>query len=191
MLKHALLGFLSLTSMTGYELKQTLDFSTSHIWHAKQSQIYTTLKKLEEEGLLTSLIVPQEERPDRRVYTITKSGQTELQDWLQKPLTQVGSQKDPFLLKMFFSMHTSKEGLLTQVRIIQQLKKNQMMVYQDHMSEGIQRFVSKIPSKSQEKDKKNSTLLWEMLRDLAERSTQVYIEWLDDALDKIENEFAE
>ena len=47
MLKYALLGFLKYESKTGYELKQTMDKSTGLFWHAKQSQIYTTLKKLE------------------------------------------------------------------------------------------------------------------------------------------------
>ena len=45
MLKYVLLGFLNYTPMTGYELKQFMDESTANFWHAKQSQIYTTLKK--------------------------------------------------------------------------------------------------------------------------------------------------
>jgi len=42
MLKHAILGFLKYKPSTGYEIKQTMDKSTGHFWHAKQSQIYTT-----------------------------------------------------------------------------------------------------------------------------------------------------
>ena len=51
MLKYAILGFLSYTPMTGYDIKLRMDRSTSHFWHAKLSQIYTTLKSLEEEQL--------------------------------------------------------------------------------------------------------------------------------------------
>ena len=46
MLKYVLLGFLNYAPQTGYELKQAIDKSTSFFWHAKQSQIYTTLKGL-------------------------------------------------------------------------------------------------------------------------------------------------
>ena len=60
MLKYVLLGFLNYTPMTGYELKQFMDESTANFWHAKQSQIYTTLKKLEEEGMLESHILKQD-----------------------------------------------------------------------------------------------------------------------------------
>ena len=71
MLKYALLGFLNYDNKTGYELKQTMDRSTNHFWHAKQSQIYQTLKKLESDGLVVSHPEHQESRPDRRVYAIT------------------------------------------------------------------------------------------------------------------------
>ena len=68
MLKYTLLGFLNYAPMTGYELKQRIDLSTSHFWHAKLSQIYITLKSLEEEEYVVSEVHEQQERPDRRVY---------------------------------------------------------------------------------------------------------------------------
>ena len=74
MLKYALLGFLSYQPQTGYELKQVIDQSVQYFWQAKQSQIYRTLKALEEEGLVASQVEPQEGRPDRRVYAIKESG---------------------------------------------------------------------------------------------------------------------
>ena len=71
MLKYVLLGFLNYRNASGYDLKQLMDVSTSNFWHAKQSQIYTTLKKLEEDGMVASHIEPQESRPNRKVYEIT------------------------------------------------------------------------------------------------------------------------
>ena len=54
-LRYALLGFLGLDSMTGYELKQNLDRSTQQFWHAGLNQIYPTLKQLEGDGLTPAL----------------------------------------------------------------------------------------------------------------------------------------
>ncbi len=62
MLKCALLGFLNYRPRSGYDLKQLMDVSTSNFWHAKQSQIYATLKKMEKDGLILSHIHPQESR---------------------------------------------------------------------------------------------------------------------------------
>ena len=105
MLKYALLGFLNYLPMTGYELKRYYDVSANYLWHAKLSQIYTTLKKMEEQGLLTSEVVAQESRPDRRVYTITEEGRAELRQWLAEPMTRLHVHKEPLLLKFFFSAH--------------------------------------------------------------------------------------
>ena len=100
MLKYALLGFLNYGDKTGYELKQSMDTSTQNFWHAKQSQIYMTLKRLEQSGLVISEIEPQEGRPDRRVYTITDEGKTDLQKWLASPITTRDSRKELLLLKL-------------------------------------------------------------------------------------------
>ena len=59
-LKHAILGLLNYEPMTGYDLKKTIDISINHFWPAVQSQIYTTLAKMEKEGWVTVETIPQE-----------------------------------------------------------------------------------------------------------------------------------
>jgi PadR family transcriptional regulator AphA len=84
-LKYALLGFLNYLPQSGYDIKQLMDVSTSNFWHATQSQIYTTLKKLEKDKLVVSHVEPQEGRPDRRIYTIIAVGKVALNKWLAQP----------------------------------------------------------------------------------------------------------
>ena len=67
-LKHTLLGFLNYAPMTGYDLKKHIDNSTQFFWHAKLGQIYPTLKRLDEDGLTESEIMPQEGKPDKKFY---------------------------------------------------------------------------------------------------------------------------
>jgi hypothetical protein len=43
--------------MTGYQLKKQMDQSTQFFWHAALSQIYPTLKRMEEQGLLTGNVL--------------------------------------------------------------------------------------------------------------------------------------
>ena len=45
-LKHAILGFLGYTSLSGYDLKKAFDGSVQHFWPADQSQIYRPLAQL-------------------------------------------------------------------------------------------------------------------------------------------------
>ncbi len=73
-LKHAILGFLNYQPQTGYELKEVFDDSVQHFWSADQSQIYRTLNELMAENYVTMEVVPQDNRPNRKVYSITTSG---------------------------------------------------------------------------------------------------------------------
>ena len=67
-LKHAILGLLTVTPMTGYDLKhRAFDVAIAHFWKADQSQIYRTLNRLSEAGWVQSEIEAQDERPDRKV----------------------------------------------------------------------------------------------------------------------------
>src|SRR5262249_49592269 len=48
-------------------------------------QIYTTLERLAREGLLEHEVVSQAERPDKKVYALTRAGRKELREWLAAP----------------------------------------------------------------------------------------------------------
>jgi len=84
-LDYALLGFLNYHPYTGYDLKKIFDTSVRHFWPADQSQIYRTLARLTEQGLAEMEKVPQEDRPDRKVYHITEAGRAELLKFLSGP----------------------------------------------------------------------------------------------------------
>ena len=183
MLKYALLGFLKYESKTGYDLKQTMDKSTGHFWHAKQSQIYTTLKKLEEDGLLISHPEPQERRPDRRVYKITGSGKKALQEWLLQPVTQFNTTKELLLLKLFFSGTLEKETILTQLRLLRNLHERQAELYKTETPDFIKEITAFQPELIQDAH------LWEATRRFGELHEKMYIRWLDETISMVEEKF--
>ena len=183
MLKYALLGFLNYEPLTGYDLKQIIDQSISYFWHAKQSQIYNTLKKLEQGGRLTSEIVPQEGRPNRRIYTITEAGREELRQWLAQPLTTLTSRKERLLLKVFFSAQIDKDSLLTQLRLQRTLHQQQLELYQTKVAGQIEQHAAEMPQLSKD------ALLWEATRRMGELHEQAYIHWLDETMAMIKEKF--
>ena len=183
MLKYAILGFLKYKQATGYEIKQIMDKSTSHFWHAKQSQIYRTLKKLEEDGLVISHPEPQESRPDRRVYTITESGGRELQKWLSQPVTKLDDSKVVLLLKLFFSGKENKETILTQLRLQRSLHERQSELYKIEPTVFIEEIVDSHP------ELKRDALLWEATRRFGELYEDLYLRWLDETISMVEKKF--
>lgn len=110
-LKHALLGFLTLEPMTGYELHKLFKQSANHFWAADQSQIYRTLGELEANGMLSSTLQPQEGKPDRRCYALLAKGQQEFDRWLASPIPD-DVNREPFLLRIFFADALGKAGVL-------------------------------------------------------------------------------
>jgi DNA-binding PadR family transcriptional regulator len=111
-LRYAILGILNVMPMTGYDLKhQAFDVSVRHFWPADQSQIYRTLNKLAEEKLVTVTVEAQAERPDRKVYAITKDGQVALTAWLQSDQA-VPTLRDPLLVQLFFGQELRRADLL-------------------------------------------------------------------------------
>ncbi len=103
-LRYALLGVLEARPMTGYELAQFFDESTSWVWSAPHSNIYPQLRKMEEEGLLTSHTEIRGERLERTVYSISNKGIAELRTWVSSDPGPV-NQRDPlFLRSTFFDM---------------------------------------------------------------------------------------
>jgi len=100
-LKHAVLGFLSIAPMTGYDLRKHMEESVAHFWPADQAQIYRTLGHLAADDLVSVRTIPQEGKPDRREHSITAAGLAELDSWLSAPVEYVPS-REVFLVRLFF-----------------------------------------------------------------------------------------
>lgn len=101
-LARLILGLLSLSPMTGYDLKKHFDSSINHFWNADKAQIYRTLAQLVTSGLATVRSVPQENYPARQEHHITPAGRTALQDWLTGGLDRQPA-REPFLGRIFFA----------------------------------------------------------------------------------------
>ena len=107
-LRHAILGLLFYAPQSGYDLSRAFASSVVHFWHADQSQIYRTLDRLEADGAISTRVIPQSGRPDRRVHSLTESGLAELDAWLASPL-ETRTSKDPVLARVFFASRLGHE----------------------------------------------------------------------------------
>jgi DNA-binding PadR family transcriptional regulator len=99
-LDHILLGLLQ-DPASGYDLKSTFDGTIRYFWAAELSQIYTTLQRLERDGLLSSTVEPSAKGPDRKVYVTTAAGLETLRSWiLDEP--SFGTERFGYLGQLFF-----------------------------------------------------------------------------------------
>lgn len=73
------------------------------IWDVKPAQIYATLTRLEEGGLVRRDGTDRDGGPDKRVYSITPEGRRELQAWFSSGVEEEG-QRDEFFVKLMLSL---------------------------------------------------------------------------------------
>jgi DNA-binding PadR family transcriptional regulator len=73
------------------------------IWDVKPAQIYTTLARLEERGLVREEGKDQAAGPEKRVYAITPEGEKELAVWFAGGVEEE-RQRDEFFVKLMLSL---------------------------------------------------------------------------------------
>jgi len=178
-LGNTLLGLLNHRPMAGYDLKKMLDHPIGFFWVAQMSQIYRELNKLEEKGLVKSEIVPQEKRPDRKVYQITKEGKRTFLDWLNKfPVQLSQTSRSRFLMRIFFSSQIKLDELAFQIKRYKKEKEEQLR-YLDKVEQWIKDY-------SQEKKLKDHAFYWNLIVKKEYKSINAGIEWADECLQLIE-----
>ena len=109
-----ILGMLRLGVRTGYDIKQTIEFTTRFFWNASYGQIYPELRRLERAGLVESELDPSSGRK-RTLYRLTPSGERALLDWLSGP-GDLFDMRDEALLKFFFGDLLAPEQVLANLR---------------------------------------------------------------------------
>lgn len=93
-LEHAILVSLTERAGSGYELARRFDQSIGFFWSASHQQIYRVLKRMDTAGWITGEHVVQDDRPDKKVYTVTEAGRAELVRWLGEPVDPVQTRSE-------------------------------------------------------------------------------------------------
>ena len=108
--RNAILGFLAQKPRHGYELRAVFEavVGGDANWDVKPAQIYTTLDRLQEAGLVeTTSDLGEGEEPSRRVYSITPQGDEVLREWFANGVPSE-HQRDEFFVKLMVGLASSE-----------------------------------------------------------------------------------
>jgi len=111
---YGILGMLSKEPMTGYDINKRVKTRMDSFWNISYGQIYPTLRKIEKEGQITKKVEINENRPNRKVYSITNKGIRKLQEWLLKS-AEPESVKIETLLKVAFGEQAPKNVIIKHI----------------------------------------------------------------------------
>ena len=101
--RHALLALLSERPMYGLQLRQEFEERTGEVWPLNVGQVYTTLQRLERDGLVES-DETTEDGPQKG-FRITVAGEEELATWLRTPPDLSSPPRDELVMKILIALH--------------------------------------------------------------------------------------
>jgi DNA-binding PadR family transcriptional regulator len=99
--RHALLALLSEGPKYGLQLREEFEARTGEVWPLNVGQVYTTLQRLERDGLVES--EGAGEGP-QKAFQITESGAVELADWLRTPPDLSAPPRDELVMKVLVAI---------------------------------------------------------------------------------------
>jgi len=116
--RHAILGLLHQRPRHGYDLRAAFEamIGGSTVWDLKPAQVYTTLQRLERDGLVEPREPERIGGPDRVVYRLTAPGRAVLGEWLSNGV-HGDHVRDHFFVKLMVAIGTPEADARSVVRI--------------------------------------------------------------------------
>ena len=106
--REGLLALLQDGPRHGYQLKTGFEATTGGVWSLNVGQVYTTLDRLQWDGL-----VAVDETTEGKRYSLTRSGRAELGGWWESVPVDEAPPRDELLLKVLFAIEHGGEHALT------------------------------------------------------------------------------
>ncbi|MER5646266.1 PadR family transcriptional regulator [Streptosporangium sp. NPDC002524] len=112
-IRHGLLALLSRGPRHGYQLRVEFEGSTGATWPLNIGQVYTTLSRLERDGLVEP---GESDEQGRVVYTITTAGLAEMTRWFATPVVQSDRPRDELVIKLAMAVAAKEVDVAEVVR---------------------------------------------------------------------------
>ncbi len=105
--RYAVLALLSEGPKYGLQLRDEFEKRTGEVWPLNVGQVYTTLQRLERDGLVDSDSDADADAGLQKAYRLTAEGAAELDDWLRTPADLASPPRDELVIKVLVAIHVS------------------------------------------------------------------------------------
>lgn len=167
----AILGLLAECPMHGYQIHQQIKEREMDYWaKIRLPSIYSTLTRLEEQGLITSGKEKVGNTPERTVYSLTPNGREQLSEQVQAFLREDNHPEWLFGLGVAFICGASREKALEAL----QLRKQNIEKHVQALAEEAINYKDKIPFN------------WMMLIEHALKHMRLDLDWLNELIDSVQ-----
>ena len=146
--------------MHGYQLRVAFEESTGGTWPLNIGQVYTTLARLERDGLVRPC---PESEAGQRPYQITDAGRADLAEWFATPVSRRDRPRDELAIKLALALTTPGVDVRA---VVQRQRTATMRTLQEY---------TRLKARSAEP----ADLSWRLVLDAMLFQAEAEVRWLD------------
>ena len=173
-LRYLTLGLLTQQSMSGYDIKQQLKPLAWLIGSPSFGNLYPILRDLLHENFVTVEVILRQDKPPRKIYTITDAGRQALQAWSDQPEVPRSTALKAFVVRLILADHFSHSSLTSYLG----QRRSQVAAYQAALNQTVR-----------ERDDRTSPEQ-RLASDYGLAIANAELRWLDDVLEYLSRESA-
>jgi DNA-binding PadR family transcriptional regulator len=162
--RQALLALLEQGPMYGYQLRSEFERRTGSTWPLNVGQVYTTLTRLERDGLVAE---HGEDRAGHVVYEVTAAGREEVAAWFTTPVARTTPPRDELAIKLALAVTVPGVDVGT---VIQQQRSATMSALQDY---------TRLKRRAAAHSDQPADLAWGLVLDSLVFAAEAEVRWLD------------
>lgn len=162
-IRHGVLALLAERPRYGYEVRTAFETRTGGTWPLNVGQVYTTLSRLERDGLAEPA---GEDEAGHQYYAITDSGRDELRAWFTTPVRREDRPRDELAIKLALAVAA---GDVDVAQVIQTQRSDSLRAMQDYT-----RLKARAGSAADPGD-----LAWLLVLDAMVFQAEAEVRWLD------------
>ena len=163
-IRQGLLALLEQGPKYGYQLRAEFESRTGATWPLNVGQVYTTLARLERDGLVEPA---GDDGEGHAVFRITDGGRAEVQQWFSTPVSRSTPPRDELAIKL--AMAVTVPGIDVRA-VVQQQRTATIRALQDYT-----RLKTAAPSHQQQ----GKDLAWLLVLDSLVFAAEAEVRWLD------------
>jgi DNA-binding PadR family transcriptional regulator len=168
---YVILGMLSIApNLSGYEIHKAIEDNFGSFWGESYGQIYPSLKRLMNDGLISAREPESGTGRRRQEYSLTDAGRVCLREWLALPF-QNDPPRNEFMLKLFFGGEAAPGVALAHVRELQSRNQRTMAALEE-IEQASRRYPTDNPNRP----------YWMLTLSLGMALTRAALEWGENTL---------
>ena len=172
-IRHGLLALLDQGPRYGYQLRTEFEARTGATWPLNVGQVYTTLGRLERDGL----VVPAgEDEEGHQFYAVTEEGRAELRNWFDTPVPRTNPPRDELAIKL--AMAVTVPGVDVPA-VVQGQRRHSIKALQDYTRLKGRALAGQGAAAPGSARSDGSDLAWLLVLDQLIFQTEAEIRWLD------------